>query len=267
MPAARPTLRASRRGRGPQRTVPRSPRPDRSRLANGGPAHRMRPVSDRDELLNAIRNVAVVHGDFVLSSGQRASWYVDLRRVLLAGRYAPLAGRVMLAATSDLDFDAVGGLTLGADPVAAAMMHAAAADGRDPGRLRGPQGGEGPRAAAPDRGPGRDGPPGAGRGGHLHHRQFRADRGNGPARRPGPRWPGSRCWSTGGPGPTSPSSACPTAPRTNGPTWACEAQLAVRARRERSERAVQGQSSHHEEDDEYEDAAPDREVAAGSVRI
>jgi orotate phosphoribosyltransferase len=90
----------------------------------------MRAVSDRDELLTAIRTDAVVHGDFVLSSGQRASWYVDLRRVLLAGKYAPLAGRVLLEATSDLDFDAVGGLTMGADPVAAAMMHAAAADGR-----------------------------------------------------------------------------------------------------------------------------------------
>jgi len=87
-------------------------------------------VSDRDELLTAIRTDAVVHGDFVLSSGQRASWYVDLRRVLLAGKYAPLAGRVLLETTSDLDFDAVGGLTMGADPVAAAMMHAAAADGR-----------------------------------------------------------------------------------------------------------------------------------------
>jgi orotate phosphoribosyltransferase len=87
-------------------------------------------VSDRDELLNAIRTDAVVHGDFVLSSGQRASWYVDLRRVLLAGRYAPLAGRVMLETTADLDYDAVGGLTLGADPVAAAMLHAAAAGGR-----------------------------------------------------------------------------------------------------------------------------------------
>jgi orotate phosphoribosyltransferase len=87
-------------------------------------------VSDRDELLNAIRTDAVVHGDFVLSSGQRASWYVDLRRVLLAGKYAPLAGRVMLQTTADLAYDAVGGLTMGADPVAAAMMHAAAADGR-----------------------------------------------------------------------------------------------------------------------------------------
>ena len=87
-------------------------------------------MSDRDELLNAIRAVAVVHGDFVLSSGQRASWYVDLRRVLLAGKYAPLAGRVMLETTAGLAYDAVGGLTMGADPVAAAMMHAAAADGR-----------------------------------------------------------------------------------------------------------------------------------------
>ena len=87
-------------------------------------------MSDRDELLQAIKDKAVVHGDFVLSSGQRASWYIDLRRVLLDGRAAPLAGRVMLAATADLDYAAVGGLTLGADPVATAMMHAAAAQGR-----------------------------------------------------------------------------------------------------------------------------------------
>jgi orotate phosphoribosyltransferase len=87
-------------------------------------------VSDRDELLRVIKDEAVVHGDFVLSSGQRATWYIDLRRVLLSGQAAQLAGRVMLAATADLDYEAVGGLTLGADPVAAAMMHAAAAQGR-----------------------------------------------------------------------------------------------------------------------------------------
>ena len=77
-----------------------------------------------------IKAQAVVRGDVILSSGQRASWYIDLRRVLLAGGAAPLAGRVMLAATADLSYDAVGGLTLGADPVATAMMHAAAAGGR-----------------------------------------------------------------------------------------------------------------------------------------
>jgi len=87
-------------------------------------------VSDRDDLLRVIKDKAVVHGDFVLSSGQRATWYIDLRRVLLNGEAAPLAGRVMLAATADLGYDAVGGLTLGADPVAAAMLHAAAGQGR-----------------------------------------------------------------------------------------------------------------------------------------
>jgi orotate phosphoribosyltransferase len=87
-------------------------------------------VTDRDELLRKIKDKAVVHGDFVLSSGRRASWYVDLRRVTLDGAAAPLVGRVMLDETADLDYEAVGGLTLGADPVAAAMLHAAAARGR-----------------------------------------------------------------------------------------------------------------------------------------
>jgi orotate phosphoribosyltransferase len=86
-------------------------------------------VSDRAELLAAIRAKAVVRGDFVLSSGQRAGWYVDLRRILLDGRLAPLAGRVMLDLTRDMGYRAVGGLTMGADPVATAIMHAAAGQG------------------------------------------------------------------------------------------------------------------------------------------
>ena len=86
-------------------------------------------MSDRDELLKAIRERAVIRGPVILSSGQHADWYVDLRRILLDGSAAPLAGRVMLATTAGLSYDAVGGLTLGADPVATAMMHAAAAQG------------------------------------------------------------------------------------------------------------------------------------------
>jgi orotate phosphoribosyltransferase len=87
-------------------------------------------VSARDELLKLISERAVVHGKVVLSSGREADYYVDLRRVTLDGQAAPLVGTVMLAATAHLDYDAVGGLTLGADPVAAAMLHAAAAQGR-----------------------------------------------------------------------------------------------------------------------------------------
>ncbi len=67
----------------------------------------------------------MLHGDFVLSSGQHATSYVDLRRVLLDGHLSPLAGRVLLDATADLAYEAVGGLTLGADPVAYAMLAAA----------------------------------------------------------------------------------------------------------------------------------------------
>ncbi|MFC3998080.1 orotate phosphoribosyltransferase [Nocardiopsis sediminis] len=87
-------------------------------------------MSDREDLLRHINDKAVVHGRVTLSSGREADYYVDLRRVTLDGESAPLIGRVMLDATAGLDYDAVGGLTLGADPVAAAMLHAAGARGR-----------------------------------------------------------------------------------------------------------------------------------------
>ena len=87
-------------------------------------------MTDRDALLTQIKDKAVVHGRVVLSSGKEADYYVDLRRVTLDGEASPLVGSVLLDLTADLDYDAVGGLTLGADPVATAMLHAAAARGR-----------------------------------------------------------------------------------------------------------------------------------------
>jgi orotate phosphoribosyltransferase len=86
-------------------------------------------VNDREELLAGIKAKGIVHGDFELSSGGHTTSYVDLRRVTLDGRLAPLVGRVLLNATAGLTYDAVGGLTLGADPVATAIMHAAASRG------------------------------------------------------------------------------------------------------------------------------------------
>jgi orotate phosphoribosyltransferase len=81
-------------------------------------------VTDRDRLRQLITALAVVHGRVVLSSGAEADWYVDLRRVTLHHDAAPLIGREMRALTADWAYQAVGGLTLGADPVAAAMLHA-----------------------------------------------------------------------------------------------------------------------------------------------
>ncbi|TQN33525.1 orotate phosphoribosyltransferase [Haloactinospora alba] len=89
-------------------------------------------MNDRELLLQHINTKAVVHGEVTLSSGQRADYYVDLRRVTLDGASAPLVGRALLDATADLDYEAAGGLTLGADPVGSAMSHAAAGRG---GRL------------------------------------------------------------------------------------------------------------------------------------
>jgi len=88
-------------------------------------------MNSRDKLKEEILNKAVVHGKVILSSGKEADYYVDLRRVTLDAIAAPLVGEVMLDLTKDLDFDAVGGLTLGADPVATAMMHVAASKGRN----------------------------------------------------------------------------------------------------------------------------------------
>lgn len=87
-------------------------------------------MSARTELVEQIKGKAVVHGRVTLSSGRQADYYVDLRRITLDAAAAPLVGQVMLELTDELEFDAVGGLTLGADPVAIAMMHTAAARGR-----------------------------------------------------------------------------------------------------------------------------------------
>jgi orotate phosphoribosyltransferase len=86
-------------------------------------------MAERDDLRKLIADLAIVHGRVVLSSGQEANHYVDLRRVTLHHAGAPLVGHVLLDLTADWEFDAVGGLTLGADPVASAMLHAAAARG------------------------------------------------------------------------------------------------------------------------------------------
>ena len=87
-------------------------------------------MSSREALRNEILAKAVVHGKVILSSGKEADYYVDLRRITLDATAAPLVGEVMLELTKDLDYEAVGGLTLGADPVATAMMHVAARNGR-----------------------------------------------------------------------------------------------------------------------------------------
>ncbi|KZX20988.1 orotate phosphoribosyltransferase [Rathayibacter tanaceti] len=84
----------------------------------------------RQQLIEYIGSDAVFHGDFTLTSGKKASYYVDLRRVSLDHRVAPLIGQVMLDLIEPIErVDAVGGLTMGADPIASAILHQGAVRG------------------------------------------------------------------------------------------------------------------------------------------
>jgi len=89
------------------------------------------PSQDKLALAQLVSELAVVHGNVTLSSGIEADYYVDLRRATLHHEAAVLVGKVMLDLLSDagLSPDAVGGLTMGADPVATAMLHQASARG------------------------------------------------------------------------------------------------------------------------------------------
>jgi orotate phosphoribosyltransferase len=84
----------------------------------------------RSQLIDYIAQNAVFHGDFTLTSGRKASYYIDLRKVSLDHRVAPLIGQVMVDLIADIpEVAAVGGLTMGADPIAAAVLHQGAARG------------------------------------------------------------------------------------------------------------------------------------------
>ncbi|MFT4234113.1 MAG: orotate phosphoribosyltransferase [Microbacterium sp.] len=86
--------------------------------------------AERQQLISLINQETVHHGAFTLSSGKEATWYIDMRQLTLDHRAAPAIGRIMLDLIRDIDgVAAVGGLTLGADPIANAVMHASVAAG------------------------------------------------------------------------------------------------------------------------------------------
>lgn len=106
-------------------------KPDNLDLVTNQTSH-----DSRKELAQLINDLAVVHGKVTLASGKEADYYIDLRRATLHHRAAPLIGHVMLdmleeAGFGPADVDSVGGLTMGADPVGTAILHAAASRGLD----------------------------------------------------------------------------------------------------------------------------------------
>jgi orotate phosphoribosyltransferase len=90
------------------------------------------PGASRAQLVALLKSRSVLHGDFVLASGRRSPHYVDCRRTTMHADGLALIGALGLAAIGDAGWSAaaVGGLTLGADPVAYAIARASAGTAR-----------------------------------------------------------------------------------------------------------------------------------------
>jgi orotate phosphoribosyltransferase len=76
---------------------------------------------NKQKLLELIKEKAVFKGKFTLSSGKESTYYIDLRLVTLSSEGAYLISKVLFDALKNSDIDSIGGLTMGADPIAAAV--------------------------------------------------------------------------------------------------------------------------------------------------
>src|SRR5690349_22355568 len=92
--------------------------------------------SPRQQLLTLLARISFKLGDFKLSSGGRSDYYIDCRTTTLHAEGARLTGLAILGLLHEhhLDPHAVGGLTLGADPVVSAVAIASAQRHQEQGR-------------------------------------------------------------------------------------------------------------------------------------
>lgn len=84
----------------------------------------------QNRLVSLIQRDALKFGDFTLASGAKSKFYIDCRNVTLSSEGAALIGEAILDVMADEPFDAVGGMTLGADPILAAVLTVAGLRGR-----------------------------------------------------------------------------------------------------------------------------------------
>ncbi|MFO0947819.1 MAG: orotate phosphoribosyltransferase [Planctomycetota bacterium] len=79
-------------------------------------------ISNKSSLVELVKKHALQFGDFTLASGQKSTYYIDCRNVTLLAAGAAQIGQAILELMKDEPFDAVGGLTMGADPILAAVL-------------------------------------------------------------------------------------------------------------------------------------------------
>ena len=79
-------------------------------------------VYDKNALMNLVREKALQFGEFTLVSGKKASYYLDGKQITLDATGAHLVGEGILDLLSDRLPDAVGGMSIGADPITAAVL-------------------------------------------------------------------------------------------------------------------------------------------------
>ncbi len=87
-------------------------------------------MSARERLQELFRARALQFGDFTLASGKKSTYYVNSKQVLFHAEAITLLGECLFDAVADLDFQAIGGLEVGAIPMTAAMLVAAHNRGR-----------------------------------------------------------------------------------------------------------------------------------------
>ena len=75
----------------------------------------------KEELLVLLKTKAMMKGDITLASGKKAGFYIDGKQVTLDPQGLLVVGKMILSMLSGLKVDAIGGPTMGADPIAAAV--------------------------------------------------------------------------------------------------------------------------------------------------
>jgi orotate phosphoribosyltransferase len=88
-------------------------------------------MQQRNRLIELFRQRALKFGEFTLASGKKASYYLDGKQITLHSEGLKLVSDGLLELLAAVDFQAIGGMSIGADPIIGGVLAAAGAQGRD----------------------------------------------------------------------------------------------------------------------------------------